>query len=165
VSVIVSLTKVADEIDSLMEGFTAYLNTQTGELYTLSDDVLDSLDDGSEGDDRPDWEMAERARAIEIRDSEDWLELPSKFDLHEWDLMEKFSLSIDDPLVREDLLNAIRGRGAFRYFKDTVQRHGIRELWFAFKATGIEAVAADWLDEHGIAYHQRDTDSPETAPN
>jgi hypothetical protein len=62
-SVIVFLTKIADEIDSLMEGFTAYLNTQTGELFTLSDDVFDSLDDAPEDEDRPDWEIAERAKA------------------------------------------------------------------------------------------------------
>ncbi len=164
-SVIVSLTKIADEIDSLMEGFTAYLNTQTGELFTLLDDVFDSLDDAPEDEDRPDWEIAERAKAREIRDCEDWLELPSKFELREWDLMEEFSVSIEDPLVREELLNAIRGRGAFRYFKDTVHRHGIRELWFAFKAAGIEAVAASWLNEHGIAYQRRDTDSPATPTN
>ena len=164
-SVIVSLTKIADEIDGLMEGFTAYLNRQTGELFTLSDDVFDSLDDEAEGVDRPEWEIEEQAKAREIRDSEDWFELPSKFDIQEWDLMEEFSLSIEDPQLRDELLNAIRGPGAFRYFKDTIHRHGVKELWYAFKTAGIEAIAAEWLDEQGVAYHRGDTDSPAPAPN
>ena len=44
-SVVVSLPRVADEIDTLMEGFTAFLNMQTGELISLSDDDLESLDE------------------------------------------------------------------------------------------------------------------------
>jgi hypothetical protein len=35
--------------------------------------------------------------------------------------MERFCLSVDDEDIRDDLCNAIRGRGAFRYFKLTVR--------------------------------------------
>ena len=164
-SVIVSLTKVSEEIDSLVEGFTAYLNTQTGELYSFADDVLISLEVESDDAELPGWEREERAKAREICDSDDWIELPSKVDLHEWDLMEEFSLSIEVSRLREELLNAIRGRGAFRYFKDTIHRHGISEQWYAFRAAGIAAVVADWLDDEGIAYHRDDFHSPGTAPN
>ena len=55
-SVVVSLSKVAEEIDALMEGFTAFLNRQTGELCSLSDDDFASVDEEDEetdGDDLP----------------------------------------------------------------------------------------------------------------
>ena len=64
--------------------------------------------------------------------------------------------------MRDQLLSAIHGTGAFRYFKDTVIRHGIREQWFQFKAAAIEQIVADWLEEHEIKYSREDTSaSPE----
>jgi hypothetical protein len=159
-SVVVSLPKVAQEIDALMEGFTAFLNRQTGELYAVSDDDLESLDEETDDDDSPGWEIEFRDKAREIRDSGDWVELPSKFDIHEWGIMEEFSLSIGDSQVREELLNAIRGSGAFRYFRDAIHRHGIQDSWYAFKKAAIATIAAEWLDEHGIAYHRNDAAPP-----
>ena len=163
-SVVVSLPRVADEIDGLLEGFTAFLNRQTGELCSLSDNDLESPDEQTDGDDLPDWMVELRARVREIRDSGDWVELPSKFDIHEWGLMEEFSFSIEDSQVREDLLNAIRGHGAFRYFRDAVNQHGIQDSWYAFKTAAIATIVAEWLDEHGIDYDRHDA-APRTASN
>ena len=43
--------------------------------------------------------------------------------------MKDFSQSIDDDDAREQLLRAIHGTGAFRYFKDLVFRYGLRDQW------------------------------------
>lgn len=37
--------------------------------------------------------------------------LPSKYDVHEWAIMEKFSYEQRSETVRQDLLNAIHGAG------------------------------------------------------
>lgn len=54
--------------------------------------------------------------------------------------------------VREDLLRAIHGKGAFRYFKDTLQRHRIESDWFAFRSEALRQIALDWCEEHGVAW-------------
>jgi len=41
--------------------------------------------------------------------------------------MEEFSKSVESARIREDLINAISGKGAFRYFKDTIRRYGIEK--------------------------------------
>src|SRR5207248_3152956 len=46
------------------------------------------------------------------------LQLPTKFDVHEWAVMRDFSYSVQSDTIREDLLNAIHGTGAFRHFKE-----------------------------------------------
>jgi hypothetical protein len=57
----------------------------------------------------------------ELLESESYLALPDSFEIDEWSLMEQFSREHRDR-AREELLDAIRGRDAFRWFKATVRR-------------------------------------------
>jgi hypothetical protein len=63
--------------------------------------------------------------------------------------------------VRDELLTAIHGRGAFRAFKDAVHRHGLQESWCRYRASAVAHIAMAWLDEHDIAY-TRDGDAAST---
>jgi uncharacterized protein UPF0158 len=151
-AVVVSLRKVVDEIDVLMDGWTAYLNKQTGELFTLQEDSAELVETDADLEDLPDWQREQIPKIREILESDDWLELPTKFDIHEWAIMDQFSSSVDDPDLRNELRKAIRGAGAFRYFKDTIHRHGLQESWFSYRTAALEQIAIEWLDEHEIAH-------------
>lgn len=154
---VVSLGKVVDELDAMADECAAYLNRQTGELYTLPDEVAGMVEDDADPEDLAEWLGDEVPKVREILESEDWLALPTRFDIHEWAIMDGFARSIDDPGLQDELLGAIRGRGAFRYFKDTVHRRGIQEDWYGFRTAALERIAADWLDGHGISYtHDED---------
>lgn len=52
-------------------------------------------------------------------------------------------------LGREDLLRALRGRGAFRHFGDAVHRLRLEDQWYAHRGQALEGVARRWLDENG----------------
>jgi hypothetical protein len=78
------------------------------------------------------------------------------FDIHEWSIMERFSRVVEDAAVRDELLDAIHGRGAFRHFKDTLHRHRIQDAWYAYRTAALEQIAIDWLDEQGIPYEKDD---------
>jgi hypothetical protein len=54
--------------------------------------------------------------------------------------------------MREELLDAIHGVGAFRAFKSTIRRHHIEQAWFAFRTQGLRQIALDWCEEHDIAW-------------
>jgi hypothetical protein len=54
--------------------------------------------------------------------------------------------------IREDLLNAIHGAGAFRHFKDTLRRHRIESDWFTFRAEALKQIALDWCEERRISW-------------
>ena len=78
--------------------------------------------------------------------------LPTKFDVHEWAIMEDFSRSVESGRIRDDLLNAIHGAGAFRNFKYTLRRHRIESAWFAFRAAALRQIAIDWCEEHQVVW-------------
>ena len=78
--------------------------------------------------------------------------LPTKFDVHEWEIMHDFSRSVGPDEIREDLLRATHGAGAFRNFKDTVRRLGIESAWFAFRADALRRIAIEWCEENQIAW-------------
>ncbi|MDR3335369.1 MAG: GNAT family N-acetyltransferase [Treponema sp.] len=74
--------------------------------------------------------------------------------LPEWDsadgyrLMEHFTASLRNPLLREELTAALnRGKGVFRAFKDTLSHHPEAEKrWFSFKERELKKKITDWYN-------------------
>lgn len=155
-AVIVSLHEIVEELEALGDESTLYLDRSTGELYALGDEEAALVEDGLV-DELPDW-LRERLQKIrEVLASDHWLSLPTRFEVHEWAIMDEFARQADDTALRDELLTAIHGRGAFRAFKDALHRRGVQEDWYRFRDAALAELAAAWLDEHGIAY-TRDVD-------
>ena len=90
--------------------------------------------------------------AKDIVETEHYLPLPDRFEINEYSIMERFCLSVDDEDMRADLCDAIRGRGAFRRFKDRWQSYGMAEAWDRYRDVALREIAMEWCEEHGIAY-------------
>ena len=63
------------------------------------------MDDGEERgvaacEDTPQWRREAVEKARKVLGSEDWLELPSKDDFHEYKVMEAFCLDVEDENLR-----------------------------------------------------------------
>jgi hypothetical protein len=71
--------------------------------------------------------------------------LPGRDTGEDWEDMQDFAFTVDDESKRDRLLNAIQGRGAFRYFMDLLLEMGIREDWFEFKNSRRLSQVFDWL--------------------
>jgi hypothetical protein len=95
---------------------------------------------------------AEIPKVRQVLESGRFLRLPSEFDAHEWAIMDRFSRGHENDRVREELLDAIHGAGAFRMFRSTIQRLGIEEVWYQFRDQAIEEIARKWLEEHHLPY-------------
>jgi hypothetical protein len=54
--------------------------------------------------------------------------------------------------VREELEQAIVGRGAFRRFEETIHRRGVEEEWYQFREKVFRKMAITWLEANGIPY-------------
>lgn len=162
---VVSLKAVIDEMDVIDDSHNVYINKKTGELVTLSDDEIYELPDEPGHDDVPPWQKGMIEKKREILDSEDYLELPSKFEIHEWAIMENFCSSVTDPELRNELLTRIHGRGAFRLFKDAIHQRGLAEEWYRFREKAFEQIAIDWLDANQIAYRRDTQESPDQPAN
>jgi Uncharacterised protein family (UPF0158) len=153
-AVIVSLRDVVEQMDQWSDEATAYINRKTGELITLTHEELALAEDPEAAEDAPQWQKNLLPKTQEVLGSEDFIPLPSKFEIHEWSIMERFAQSVTDAAASDELDAAIHGRGAFRRFKDAVHRLGITDEWYRFREAALEEIAIEFLEEHGIAYHR-----------
>lgn len=80
--------------------------------------------------------------------------LPDKFEIHEWEIMRRFADSRAEP-ARTELLDAIHGTGAFRLFRRSTERLGLREAWFTYRDDVLKEIAREWLRENGIEFVER----------
>ena len=66
--------------------------------------------------------------------------------------MRRFCSTVEDDEHSMRLLNALQGRGAFRYFRDQVRGLGLRDEWECYRDEVLEQVAKGWLEGHIIPY-------------
>ena len=65
-------------------------------------------------------------------------------------MIEAFAYSRDDGSGR--LIRAIQGRGAFRRFRDTVERLGLLNEWYEFRDNCYRERAVSWCHGHNISF-------------
>ena len=99
----------------------------------------------------PDWQQEEWEIAKQVVPGR-FIALPSKFEVDEWQILRDFAESVQSNKIREELLDAIHGAGAFRHFKNAIRRHRIEESWYAFRSAALRQIAIEWCEEHQIAW-------------
>jgi len=140
-----TLKALAEAMDYQMDGYSLYLNVETGEIVEVSDEDLGRMESGEELEFPEDEDLL---REI-IERPEVYRALPSKYDIHEYNIMRNFAYAQKGRL-RDDLLRALSGRGAFRYFKDTIHRYGVADRWYAFKEEVLKEMARKWCEKEGL---------------
>jgi hypothetical protein len=66
--------------------------------------------------------------------------------------MREFAESVEPERLSDELQNAIRGAGAFRYFKDALRRYRREKDWYAYREEALRQIAIEWCEENGIEY-------------
>jgi len=148
----VSLDAVADELDAQLDEMTVFINRKTGEIVSVSDDDAALVEEETTEDDLLDWQAEMLPRLHSILLGEDWVALPSKFDINEWDIMKMFADSFDSELISTRLQRAIRGKGAFRMFRAAVEEAELVDRWYDFKHGRLREVAREALKDLGIPH-------------
>jgi len=151
-AVVISLREVVEAIDLLMEESEAYLNPETGEIVTVTEEDRRLVEKERPLDELPAWqrEMLPKTRAA--LESGRFLRLPTSFEVHEWEIMKRFSDAQANQRIRQELMDAIHGSGAFRVFKRAIRRLGIEGNWYQFREKALEEITRDWLEAHELPY-------------
>ena len=141
------------EFDS--EYHVTRVDLQNGCVVMVDSSVMQAVeaDDEESLGDLPDWEKeeVEIARAIAADSGERFLSPPDKFDFHEYRQMEKFIQRVANEKAADQLWRAIKGKGAFRYFKDTASRLGLLEQWFAYRDEAMKKFVVEWAETHKVS--------------
>jgi hypothetical protein len=154
-ALVVSLRDVADALDMPSSEWTAYLNTATGQIITISDEDRRLAEEDVDLEQLPAWqrdELPEIRESVQALEDGRLLALPDKFEIHEWEIMRRFADGRDDQTQQHELTASIHGSGAFRRFHDCVRRLGVQEEWFRFRDETLQQIAKDWLLARGIEY-------------
>jgi hypothetical protein len=154
----VKLQDIIDEMDMQMDEYHKYLNTETGEIIAVSSEDIGIAEESDEDDDfskYPDWQRDSINEAMDVLmnwGSDKYIELPDKWDIHEYSTMEAFCGSVDDERISNVLHSAIQGRGSFRRFKDTICRYGVETSWYRFRDETLKELAIEWCEHNNILY-------------
>jgi len=148
----VKLSDLIEGMDFQSDECFSYLNTATGEVVSVTTEELRAIEEDAPLEDFPAWQHDAIRIAKDIIETDSYLQLPDRFEINEYRIMERFCLSVDDEDMRDDLCDAIRGRGAFRRFKDRMQLYGMAEEWYRYRDAALREIAVAWCEAHGISY-------------
>jgi len=166
----IDLSELEMAFDSGSEMISYYLDIDTGEINSVSDEERSLLETiyASYYDEQtqtvnweaafqkehiPDWqrEGLQDADRVEAGFGSRFITIPSEGFHQGYHDMEAFIATVLNPRLQEQLERAISGRGAFRYFKDVLLDYPAeRERWFQFKRERLQQRILDWLEAHGI---------------
>ena len=159
-----------DEIQKAMEdterdAFDYYLDRETGRVAILSDEIIkraeellaELLDEDEESYDAvdydeevdlPDWMEGEIDLALDILlyEKDRYVRIPERDPRACHAAMQEFAASLHDPKLRNQLLDALDGKGAFRRFKTILAPLAReRKQWFGFNARSARDEISRWL--------------------
>ena len=148
---VISLREVIEAMEITGDGCVSYLDPDTGEIITVTEEERLLAEDESL-EDVPEWQRELLPKTRAALESDRFLELPDRFDIHEWSIMDEFSRAQDSERIRQELADAIHGAGAFRTFRSAIRRLGMEQSWYQFREETLIEIARKWLEEHKLPY-------------
>ncbi len=151
--------KLQDVVDALeMAGdFNSYfLDRRTGEIEIITDEDWSAAENDELISEYPEWQRESILKAREIQSTDHFVELPSKEEINSYEIMERFCLEYPNRRISEKLSVTIKGKDAFRRFKDTIDDLGLQDEWNRFEHQQFEDIAVEWLEDEGIPFTRGD---------
>ena len=148
----VKLGAIVDAMEMQSDATHQYLHVPTGEFLAVTDEEFFFAEEDEPLDDLPDWQRDEVEDAKKILESDEYLQVPDKFEINEYKIMERFCFTIDDDEISDDLYHAIKGKGAFRRFKDKILYYGIEQDWYQYRDDTFYEIAREWCEDNEIPF-------------
>jgi hypothetical protein len=148
----VKLSAIVEAMDSQTDESYNYLNRETGEIVYVTDEEFSHAASEHSLDEIPEGQRPIVDATKKISESDKYIQLPDKFEIHEYKIMINFCISISDGRLRNDMYSSVKGSGAFRRFKDNIHRFDVADDWYRFREEEFYRIARDWCKYHEIAY-------------
>lgn len=149
----VSLNDLLDELNLLRDNATCYLNTHTGEIYTVSAEerrLLDLIDD-------PDYVSEDEAEDLEkvhqVTHSSDFVALPDRAEFDEAMSVDAFCDYLGDTKQCKALKESLDGG---HNLDRSLQDLDLTEQWYEFKDETMARITREWLEQKKVPYTEDD---------
>ncbi len=153
---IVKLGDIINGLEQLTDENLGFMNVETGEVIIVLEEELKEAEEMDESDnltDLPEWKQENFEQLLEILEYEDdYLELPSHYEIDEYDMIEDFCYTLKDEEVREDLFAAVNEKDSIRCFKEKLYQYDLQEQWFRYKNRCYRDIAREWCEQNNINY-------------
>ncbi|MGF6949981.1 hypothetical protein QF028_002486 [Neobacillus sp. B4I6] len=149
----VKLQSIVEELKMQFEESRTFLSIKAGEIISVTSENLRAAEEEEPFDHLPEWEQEDRKVAIDVVENfENYKELPTKYEVNEYEIMENFCLTVSDQSKQESLLRAIKEKGAFRRFKDKIIDFEMEEQWYSYRDECFKQIAIEWCQENKINF-------------
>ena len=140
----IPLKQIMDAIETASDEWDQYLDIETMSIVSLP-----QFDDGIGTN------YESLADQIESDLNIHYFRLPSKFDIHEYSIMELFINDLPTGSTRDELAGCIHGKGAFCRFKDSIHYHGIEQDRYDYRNNAYREIAVEWCESKRFAYLEK----------
>jgi hypothetical protein len=150
----VKLSAIVEALELQNDETEYFLDLNSGEVHLLTPDDQYSAEEDDPLEDYPEWQRPniEVARRLANGEDESLIELPSRWDVNEYGIMETFCHAQPAGKQRDSLESAIQGKGAFRRFKDMLRSLDLFDDWHRFRSEKLKTIAADWCQANEIPF-------------
>ena len=134
----IKLSQVYQALDMVSQDSNIYINLSTNEIveiYNFEDE-----------------EYIEEMFSEIDNNRDNYLRLPDQYEMDNYSMMVRFIYSLDNIEHQNKLLYTIKGKGAFRRFKDALIMLDIRNEWIDFKEKELKEMAKKILEENQIDF-------------
>jgi hypothetical protein len=150
------LEDLINALEEQSDTLFAFLDRHSGEVFLISEESLALTEADPETIAMlPDWQREEAERAVLIETTDQYLALPDRFDVNEWNIMNEFSHEVKRENIRTALLRAVQGNHPFRRFKDQIADHNLWDDWNRFRSHAYGEIIRDWSEENGVVLTRR----------
>ena len=150
----IKLSELIEALEFDSDEYSNRVDLEHGSVVRLSHSLLNAVEEGDEDalESLADWEKEEIevARAMVADSGERFVDAPDKFEFHEYRHMERFIGTVENSDSAEQLWRAIKGKGAFRYFKDTASRLGLLQEWYRYRDEAMREFVIAWAEAHCV---------------
>ncbi|MBT2618867.1 MULTISPECIES: UPF0158 family protein [unclassified Bacillus (in: firmicutes)] len=149
----VKIQAIIEELEMQFEESRTFLNVKTGEIISVTLDDLRAAEDEEEFGHLPEWEQEDRKVAKDVFENfENYKELPTKYEVNEYEIIEDFCFTVSDERKQVKLLSSIKGNGAFRRFKDKIIDFEMEDQWYSYRDERYKQIAIKWCLDNNINF-------------
>lgn len=155
--------KLQDLIDAMSLQFDdsiQLLDRNTGEIFFVSYEdmhLAENINTDSDLSDLPDWQKETVRLALDVimqAGTGKYIEIPTKWQINEYKIMEKFCSTISSERIQKNLYESIRAKGAFRKFKNEVCRLNVENAWYKYYEDELKKIALVWCAANKIDFDE-----------
>jgi hypothetical protein len=137
----VNLVELIDALDMQSDHLSFYVNRTSGELFSMTE--IEEIEMEQDG---------ESNFNASILDSDEYVPLPSRWELNKYEIIEEFVFSLEDPKMQEVLARNIKGKGAFGRFYAAIQAYEIQDQWYEYQKDRLREIAVEWCHKNRLTY-------------